>query len=827
MSKFIWIDPNISNEENSGYVDNIEKNNNIKLKLFKNINEAICYMKKLEFEETKVIISGRLYIDFVKTFKENLIDMCIAPKIIIFTSNEKRFLDRNKEYPNVDNFYHLGGIATIEDEIIEFLTNNEIKNIKKIDSKNIQETYESKLIFEYIDCKEKLILPLIFQSLIHNNLSENLEKYNNYIYNTYSKDSEEIKQLFEQILPFQNIPVEIISKYYARLYSIDSNFFKDLNRDLRLSKIENHLSYIKTFYEGVKLKSLKLANDKELYRCSKLSIDEINKLLNYLMKKKNNLPGSIVFSKSFLSFSKQKKKAERFYQQISKNKNYVKVLFILAKDDNIGNSLSTHADLGKLSYYKNEEEVLFFPFSSFEVKSLNPKKIEKEDGYEIKLLYLGKYMKKIEEDININNEHNKIPHSEFENAISDFGLIKKETIEHISIKEAFISHKKSEKEIKNIIIGEINIGYEDVNQDIQILNSFENVKRINHYNDNDDDSKFENEKELQENTEIRIDGKKIDFSYLYQFEEEKKYKIEFSFKHNLSKTNHMFCGCSKYTNLNLSNFNTQKINNMCAMFNGCISLIYLDLSNFITHNVTNVSIMFQLCYSLEYLDISSFNTQNVINMSNMFNNCESLKDLNITNFFTQNVTNMLSMFSGCKSLTNLNISNFNTEKVKDMSYMFHCCKSLLNLDLSNFNTKNVNNMSCMFNGCDSLINLDISNFNTQNVIDMSCLFSDCKKLDKINLLNFNTTNVKDMRNMFYECESLKNINLSNFDTKNVANMNSMFYGCNSLIDLNLSNFNTKSVTNMLNIFSLCDNLKKESVVTKDIKIWKEFNEKQF
>ena len=38
MPKFIWIDPNIFNEENSGYVDNIEKNNNIKLKLFKNIN---------------------------------------------------------------------------------------------------------------------------------------------------------------------------------------------------------------------------------------------------------------------------------------------------------------------------------------------------------------------------------------------------------------------------------------------------------------------------------------------------------------------------------------------------------------------------------------------------------------------------------------------------------------------------------------------------------------------------------------------------------------------------------------------------------------------
>ena len=75
-----------------------------------------------------------------------------------------------------------------------------------------------------------------------------------------------------------------MSKYYARIYTADSNFYNDINKDLRNNKKDNYLSFIKVLYEGVKLKSLKLASKKELYRGSKISSDEINIISNYLKK---------------------------------------------------------------------------------------------------------------------------------------------------------------------------------------------------------------------------------------------------------------------------------------------------------------------------------------------------------------------------------------------------------------------------------------------------------------------------------------------------------------------------------------------------------------
>ncbi len=46
------------------------------------------------------------------------------------------------------------------------------------------------------------------------------------------------------------------------------------------------------------------------------------------------------------------------------------------------------ASIEKFSYYKDEEEVLVFPFSCFEIKDI--KKIQEND-YKIYLGYLGKY----------------------------------------------------------------------------------------------------------------------------------------------------------------------------------------------------------------------------------------------------------------------------------------------------------------------------------------------------------------------------------------------------------------------------------------------------
>ena len=78
---------------------------------------------------------------------------------------------------------------------------------------------------------------------------------------------------------------------------------------------------------------------------------------------------------------------------------------------------------------------------------------------------------------------------------------------------------------KNIILGEIYINKYDINKEIQILNSFENVKRKHVWINKEDNWKYENEKEIKENTHIKINEEIIEFTYNYKFKNEGKYKI--------------------------------------------------------------------------------------------------------------------------------------------------------------------------------------------------------------------------------------------------------------------------------------------------------------
>jgi len=175
----------------------------------------------------------------------------------------------------------------------------------------------------------------------------------------------------------------------------------------------------------------------------------------------------------------------------------------------------------------------------------------------------------------------------------------------INNKENEINNININKKV-NIIKGEIYINKWNINKNIRIINSFENVKREKWLEDRYDDWEYENEKEIKENIEIKINGKIIKFTYYYKFNKEGKYIIEYSFKNNLTKTCYMFYLCNKLTNINLSNFNTQNVTNISFMFSWCTSLTNINLSN-----------------------INTINTQNVTNMSDMLKGCSSLKKQNV------------------------------------------------------------------------------------------------------------------------------------------------------------------------------------------------------
>ena len=378
----------------------------------------------------------------------------------------------------------------------------------------------------------------------------------------------------------------------------------------------------------------------------------------------------------------------------------------------------------------------------------------------------------------------------------------------------------------NYITGVINITEDDINKEVQVINSYDELKRNGNPDvkqekySNDDDWKRENEKEIKDNCEIQINGKNSPFAYFFSFKEVGNYQIKYNFKNNLTKLDYMFFDCSSLIDLDFSNFNTENVTNMEFMFYYCNSLTNLNILNFNTQKVTNMKSLFYKCNSLSSLNLSNFNTGNTTNMENMFSNCESLLSLNLSNFKTEKVTKMNSMFSWCDKLTYLNITNFDTQNIIDMESMFSDCHSLSSLDLQNFKTQNVTNMKSMFSNCYSLKKLNLSSFNTQNVTNMECMFNSCSSLQNLDISNFNTQNVTNMGSMFLSCKSLTNLDLSNFNTQNVINMYSMFAKCESLTEINLSNF-TSEKADIDSMFEGCKSIRK--IIANDSEIRNEYN----
>ena len=114
ISIVIWVDPQVDNEENKKYLKFMDKFDYLKVRYFKEIKHAIAEIKKIDFEETLIILSGKLYFDFIDIFKENLNDINIIPKILVFTSKAEIFIEKLNQYNKMKEFpfYISEGIKT-------------------------------------------------------------------------------------------------------------------------------------------------------------------------------------------------------------------------------------------------------------------------------------------------------------------------------------------------------------------------------------------------------------------------------------------------------------------------------------------------------------------------------------------------------------------------------------------------------------------------------------------------------------------------------------------------------------------------------------------
>ena len=258
---------------------------------------------------------------------------------------------------------------------------------------------------------------------------------------------------------------------------------------------------------------------------------------------------------------------------------------------------------------------------------------------------------------------------------------------------------------------------------------------------------------------------------------------------------------------NIKYLKTDNVGTMLGMFRDCSILEEVDVSGFNTSRLQSMACMFEGCVSLKSLDVRGWDTSHVSTMLYSFYNCKSLTSLDVSKWNTSNVANMSEMFYECEGLTSLDVSKWNTSNVAYMSSMFYECEGLTSLDVSSWNTGNVNRMNQMFYGCSGLTSLDVSSWNTGNATIMASMFNGCSSLTSLDVSSWDTGNVNNMYRIFYGCSSLTSLDMSNWDVSNVDNMKEMFYGCVDLTTIYVGPKWTLSSVTTDNMFKLCHELR--------------------
>jgi hypothetical protein len=282
-----------------------------------------------------------------------------------------------------DPFYNPGGVVSCIEDLIAKIESLEISYKFKAKTRLINKyQYEGLLTFEYLENEEDLIAPALYKDIITNEplVREEIIKIMNYLI-TFNND--DLRELIVQLKYFDRIPIEILSKYMIRCYTFESDFYRTINFDLMHSKMENiYKSFIKLLYFGIEKKSFFSFTGKNLYRGAMINKKEYENIKKY--KKEGKINNIVVFSKAFLSFIEKLNEAKKFIGK--PHGDVLGVLYVL--DNNNKDSMESNACIQQLSAFPDEEEILFFPGSSFIISDI---KAIDDGQIEIYLNYNGKF----------------------------------------------------------------------------------------------------------------------------------------------------------------------------------------------------------------------------------------------------------------------------------------------------------------------------------------------------------------------------------------------------------------------------------------------------
>ena len=415
----IWIDQRVyENSNREIYNQYFLNNSNFIFHRCITVDEGIQYIiqNNFQFREIKIIVSGKLYMEFYYKFKEISNGIKFNPNIIIFLNRKNAFIEELK----LNNLYYNNELLNPK------LITNEKTDLKDFVG-NCHTLKEKDVTFEIIDNYGQLIIPNYISYLFENVTSSEIYYFNDYL-NQVMKDNSIVKGINDN-----NILKSSLCKYWLRSYTMNTDFYPELNKNLR-NNINIHAFFpiIKLCYEGLRKGYLTPATRGPLYRCSKISIEEFKNINDILKKNNQRFPKIMLCSKSFLSFSTKPNVALDFLEEPN-NKKEKSVLYIINNDKDFDKNTISNAYINDISVYGGEKEVLIFPFSCFEVVKVGeqPEISIKGINYNIiELRYLGKYENKIKERILRN--HEEIRMTNYLGELNDSNILEENLIDSIS-----------------------------------------------------------------------------------------------------------------------------------------------------------------------------------------------------------------------------------------------------------------------------------------------------------------------------------------------------------------------------------------------------------
>ena len=454
ISKLIWIDAKVNNQENKGYQDILKKKYNLDIQTFEDAHEGIDALEEIQFESIFVITSGSIYPEFFAYMKRTYEELRVVPFSIIFTSSTKSFIEKHKndEIGKIYNktFFNRGGVVDRFDGVLSFFEDiyTNINNFKTCNKSEgiFTKDYTGLIVFK--EFKDISSLPPFYKD-IYNNKSIDFGLLNEFtkffLVNFCTKN---IEKLLKPLILFKEVPEVIISKWWARTYTHESPFYSVMNKSLMKSEYKEYETYIRLLYRGLACNSYRPKYYSKLVRGTKLDLSEIK----YLKSISNT--NKIIFNKGFLSFTINKKEEKKSSNVDKNNKDMDKFKLAIAFqsncvreekddsdesdefDDNIianppkksmgktnesdedeedsknlnvlieisnipesdkKNYIISNGYLRDISYYTKEEEVLVFPFTGFEVTGWENYSFSHEKNKLKGTLFYFKFSKKYKE----------------------------------------------------------------------------------------------------------------------------------------------------------------------------------------------------------------------------------------------------------------------------------------------------------------------------------------------------------------------------------------------------------------------------------------------